>query len=544
MLPAPIPENEKERLSAVLVLKILDTPTEERFDRITKMAVRLFKAPISTITIVDANREWFKSYCGLSKREGPRAISFCGHAMLEDDIFIIPDAKKDPRFRDNPMVVGKPFIRFYAGMPLFDASGQRIGTLCIKDLRPRKMSKQDIQSLKDLAAWAELELNSHNLSLAIKGRKQAEIKLKAKTEEVKELAEGKSKEETVLLSIGEGLVVVDKKGKIVMVNKTFEDLTGWKQKEVLGKKYKEEVAPRKNETGKIVPFKKTVLARALAGGITTKTISHSPWYITRKDGMTFSAASTIAPVVFNKKIIGAVEVLRDITKEKELDRAKTEFVSLAAHQLRTPLAATKWIIELLQESDNFTAGQKEKVSDLYVSNERLISLVNDLLNVARIESGKKIVSKSPANLLSVVKDAISALRPEVDGKRQKINLSVNAAISKTQLDRLLLGEVVKNLLSNAIAYSPEQSVISIIIGLKDKNYLVSINNRGLLIPESERNKIFTKFYRGLEAKKIKPTGSGLGLFLVKSTVEAHGGLVWFESNRRHGTTFYFTIPKK
>ena len=137
MQPAPIPKNEEERLLSLYKLGLLDTKPEERFDRITLTATQIFNVPISTLTLIDSKREWFKSCQGLSVKEGDRAISFCGHALLTNDIFVVPDTKKDERFFDNPMVIGKPYIRFYAGAPIMNADGQRIGVFCIKDKKPR-----------------------------------------------------------------------------------------------------------------------------------------------------------------------------------------------------------------------------------------------------------------------------------------------------------------------------------------------------------------------------------------------------------------------
>src|SRR3972149_3929633 len=171
---ASIPPDEKVRLDSLKKLRILDTPYEERFDRITRLALHLFKVPISTVTLVDSHREWFKSCQGLSTREGKRAISFCGHALLASDIFIVPDTKKDPRFAKNPMVTGKPYLRFYAAVPLKSADGQRVGVFCIKDYKPRKLNTQKIMLLKTLAAWAELELNTHEIHRAIEARGKAE----------------------------------------------------------------------------------------------------------------------------------------------------------------------------------------------------------------------------------------------------------------------------------------------------------------------------------------------------------------------------------
>src|SRR3989344_2507303 len=167
MKEAPIPKNELKRVMSLYLLNLLDTKPEKRFDQITRIATKIFHVPISTLTLIDANREWFKSCQGLSKTEGDRAISFCGHALIEDEILVIQDTKKDERFADNPMVVGEPYIRFYAGVPIMSADGQRIGVFCIKDIKPREFSKVDEEILEGLAAWAELEINLRNLSLSV-----------------------------------------------------------------------------------------------------------------------------------------------------------------------------------------------------------------------------------------------------------------------------------------------------------------------------------------------------------------------------------------
>lgn len=158
MIKPSKPNNEQGRLKALTLLDILDTPAEERFDRLTRMAKRMFDVPIALVSLVDENRQWFKSCVGLEVSETPRDISFCGHAILGDEIFIIPDTHKDPRFADNPLVLAEPYIRFYAGCPLSYGSGHKLGTLCIIDKVPRELSPDDLLALKDLASTAEREL--------------------------------------------------------------------------------------------------------------------------------------------------------------------------------------------------------------------------------------------------------------------------------------------------------------------------------------------------------------------------------------------------
>ena len=152
------PKNEDIRVAALRSLDILDTEPEERFDRLTRIAKRLFKVPIALVSFVDINRQWFKSCQGLEVKEMPRDISFCGHAILGDDIFIISDTLLDDRFYDNPLVINEPRIRFYAGIPLVISNEIRVGTLCLIDREPRILSEEDKELLRDLGQMAVQDL--------------------------------------------------------------------------------------------------------------------------------------------------------------------------------------------------------------------------------------------------------------------------------------------------------------------------------------------------------------------------------------------------
>jgi diguanylate cyclase (GGDEF)-like protein len=163
MIKPDIPQNEKNRLETLRALDVLDALAEERFDRLTRMAKRMFGVPIALVTLVDENRQWFRSCIGLSLSETSREMSFCGHAILGSEVFIVRDAIEDKRFADNPLVLNDPNIRFYAGCPL-TVNGHRLGTLCIIDKVPREFGHDDINALKDLAAMVERELEAVQLA--------------------------------------------------------------------------------------------------------------------------------------------------------------------------------------------------------------------------------------------------------------------------------------------------------------------------------------------------------------------------------------------
>lgn len=156
--PAPIPHDDKERVTSLRRLGLLDTAPEERFDRITRTARRLFGVDTALVSLVDADRQWFKSKQGLASDEFPREISFCGHAIVDSDVFVIPDTRDDDRFGDNPLVTSDPTVRFYAGCPIAGPDGSLVGTLCLIDHRPHTLDDEDIRSLRDLAAMVEREI--------------------------------------------------------------------------------------------------------------------------------------------------------------------------------------------------------------------------------------------------------------------------------------------------------------------------------------------------------------------------------------------------
>lgn len=178
MIPAPLPADEEERHKSLKSLNILETAMEERFERVTRLASRLLDMPISAITLLDGQRQWFKSVQGLNASETSRDVSFCAHAVLGDEIMQVEDACKDERFHDNPLVTGDPGIRFYAGHPVKAPDGRTIGALCVIDRKPRSLTPHQIEDLKDLAAMVEIEIKSEQMA-------SAQIRMNAELKEAK-----------------------------------------------------------------------------------------------------------------------------------------------------------------------------------------------------------------------------------------------------------------------------------------------------------------------------------------------------------------------
>jgi signal transduction histidine kinase len=219
--------------------------------------------------------------------------------------------------------------------------------------------------------------------------------------------------------------------------------------------------------------------------------------------------------------------------------------ALIFHELRAPLTAIKWTTESLLE-ENLEVGQKSKLQDIYKTNQFLITLVNDLLNVSRIESGRFKANKKSVDVAEAMREIISMFQPIAAKKNQTIALEMKCELKPVSVDRDLFVRVLENLLDNAIGYGSEGSRVFVIADCSPQQrfYIIAVTNQGQVIPEEDKQKIFSKFYRSGSARKIKPTGTGLGLFIAKSAVEANGGRIWFESSKDRGTTFYFTVPQE
>jgi GAF domain-containing protein len=186
-MTAPVPKNERKRLEVLWQYDVLDTVPEQVFDDLTELAARICEAPIALITLVDEKRQWFKSKFGISVNETSRDISFCGHAILQQELFIVPDATRDERFAKNPLVVAEPKIRFYAGAPLITPDGHALGTLCVIDKVPHTLRPDQKRALQILSrhVMTQLELRRHSLELARTREERDNIRrdlLKARTE--------------------------------------------------------------------------------------------------------------------------------------------------------------------------------------------------------------------------------------------------------------------------------------------------------------------------------------------------------------------------
>jgi signal transduction histidine kinase len=242
---------------------------------------------------------------------------------------------------------------------------------------------------------------------------------------------------------------------------------------------------------------------------------------------------------------GAVIVFNDISEEKRLDDSKTSFISVASHQLRTPLSAIRWYVEtlLLGDAGKLTDKQSGLLDEIAKSSKRMSNLINSLLQIARVEMGRLKIDPVEVDLRGLTKTVYDLHKDTADAAGKTVNIRTKPAKLPTiKLDKDVIWQIISNLISNGLRYSSDGGVVDISIELKEGFIEYSVRDSGIGIPDEQKSRIFDKFFRATNAISKAPEGSGLGLFLVKSFVEDWGGKVWFESEVNKGSTFYFTIP--
>jgi len=365
----------------------------------------------------------------------------------------------------------------------------------------------------------------------------------------RELIEVNARHATILENIGDCVVVVNNNGQVTYINEQVEAVTGYKNTDIVGK-YFLQVLHLVDEKGVEIPFEKNPMRNALFQN--TKVASNDCFY-KRSNGTTFAASIIATPIHLGNVVIGGVNTFRDVTHERDIDRMKTEFISLASHQLRTPLSAMKWFSEILLDGDAgpLSTEQKEIVTNINQSNERMIELVNTLLNISRIESGRIIIEPKPTNLKQLVDEVVLELRPKLDAKKHNLVISIHDVLPDIMLDAKLVRHVYMNLLTNAIKYTPEGGQIMVLISKSGNEIISQVSDDGYGIPKDQQEKVFSKFFRAKNIISVETDGTGLGLYLTKAIVESSGGKIWFEStpkedppkpDAKHGTTFWFILP--
>ncbi len=370
--------------------------------------------------------------------------------------------------------------------------------------------------------------------------------------EVKKTARELEKFKMAVENASDAVVITDADGIVLYVNNATEAITGFSKEEIIGKK-----AGTSELWGGRMELK---FYERMWDTIKNKKARFSDEFENRrKSGAIYYAWANIAPILNeNNDVQFIVAIQRDITKERQVDKAKTEFVSLASHQLRTPLSAIAWYAEMLLSGDvgKLNKEQKDFVEEIYNGNKRMVELVEALLNVSRIELGTFVVDPEPTDIKELSKGVVEEFKHVIEDKKLKFKENYGKKIPEMMVDPKLTRIIFQNLISNAVKYTSEEGDIDLSVKVVPKDTKVDgnktsedslhvmVKDSGVGIPEHQQDKIFQKLFRADNVKESDTKGSGLGLYIVKSIVDHSGGEIWFKSKSSEGTIFHVLLPVK
>lgn len=362
--------------------------------------------------------------------------------------------------------------------------------------------------------------------------------------EQKALSETNAKDEALLESMGEGVIATDEEGRVIVISRVALGLLGITRAAAIGKPFFETFvlcdADGNHVGDALQPISLTLSLRI--------TSTSADYIVVRRDGATFPAVITTTPVLIRGKLSGAIVVFRDIAREKEIEKLRVDFLSLASHQLRTPLSGTKWLIETIQRGIIGKLNPKQKIylDNLYQINERMIGLVADMLNVLMIEGGSVLIKKQNVPVHKIYEELQLMMGPAAHTKGVMLR---NAFKNKTSLvvvnsDPQILRSILESFVGNAINYSQHEQEVIFDAAEEATTVIFFVKDSGIGIPKGEQVRIFERFYRASNAKVQKPDGTGLGLYTAFLLAQKIGAKISFESKDTEGTTFYLQVPKQ
>ncbi|MEG3079793.1 ATP-binding protein [Halomonas sp. 5021] len=594
-MPAPPTlDNEPQRLDAVHALRVLDTPSDRAFERLTQLTRDLFDVPVALVSLIDQERQWFKSHQGIEMSETDRSISFCDHAIAQDGPLIVEDTLEDERFAGNPLVTSPPHFRFYAGFPIRPLNGMAVGTLCIIDYQPRPFSERDLKLLGRLAGQVEELFRHHKLQVELTQtanrmhKEQQLLKVLHHgitdyqalmsgeqlwtflTEALSELTDSEYTliGEVLPGDISNALKLNAIKGPLWSSESRHHieqllsgDMVLKNPNSLLGRVFARGEVVIDNDVNEHTQRSEFPLGQVQFGNYLGVPIFNSGQLI----GM-FAIANSrqqldqhlldwlqpftdtcVLLINLYRQMAEREQVMQDLANTRDqaerANQAKSEFLSSMSHELRTPLNAIIGFAQVLGHNPRAPLNDKQKrqVNQIEKSGHHLLSLINDVLDLAKVEAGQLSLSIEAISLNSILEDACSTLEANAEAAGITLTCSLPDTDLKISADYTRTKQILLNLLSNAIKYNVANGRIDILAQHQKDVAKLSISDTGPGIQTDRLNELFEPFNR-LDAEESHVEGTGIGLSITRKLVERMHGEIGVDSQPGHGTTFWFTLP--
>jgi PAS domain S-box-containing protein len=529
--------DEPERLRILRELKQLDVASKSRFDRITRIARSLFEVPMAGVCCVDSDREWFLSCEGAFGRVVPGAHAFCSQAVLSDDTLVVPDARADPRFLDNPMVRNDPGVRFYAGHPIHSQDGGRIGALGIFAFEPRKLGRNERSALADLAAMVEDEIRIGDV-----------VRLEHEVDERTAAQKFAEKEHRRFFELSFDLLcIAGFDGYFKELNPSWEKTLGYSLEELKSRPFLDFVHPEDRQSTE------KEAARLAEGAITIA--FHNRYRC--KDGSYRWLYWTSVPDMEEGLLFAAA---RDVTRRKEAEeelrkakeqaegasRAKSDFVASMSHELRTPLNSIIGFANVLMadKASGLQERGKNYLERIRANGEHLLLLINQVLDLAKVEAGRVEVELEDTDLTSLVDAVVAQFEGQIGDRDVELRVEVPSSLDQIVTDPQKLRQVLINLLANALKFTKEGSITVRVHADSETNkpLELEVEDTGIGIPERRLGSIFESFEQLDRGTSRSFEGTGLGLAISKSLCELLECGLTVESEVGKGSTFRIEFP--
>jgi len=566
---------ESQRLLALEAYAVLDTPPEGAFDELTSLARTLCDVPIALVSLVDRDRQWFKSCIGLDVRETPRAVAFCARAIEHAGALIVPDALKDPLFAENPLVTGPPHVRFYAGFPLIDDAGAALGTLCVIDRRPRHLDDAQLAALRVLAAQVVAQLRVRRLLASVEAAHQRTSFL---YEASKLLGMSLQSEDTlqalaslVVPAFADACSIVlcgpegtlRRVGESAIDESTVDELRALREvtaedtlfamraalasgRPVLYRDYAEWLATRGGpehpyralieRLGITSVMSAPILVAGVAQGVLNVAVMRrTRRHFDQQDLVTFEELAHRAAL--------ALENARLFGEAQRADRAKDMLLAAVSHDLRTPLSAIQGWSQLMRHNPDDPALRARAIVVIERSVRSQLRLVEDLVDASRIVSGKLHVERTPVDLAAVIEACLDSMRPLVDSREVVLRVTIQPGLDMVLGDADRISQIVWNLVSNAVKFSSKGGEVHVELRSDDDHAELVVRDQGCGIEASFLPYVFERFRQDDAGVGRRRGGLGLGLAIAKHLVEAHEGTIQASSEGPgSGAVFRVRIP--